>query len=137
MQDARAFLGMSASAALEDGSLADLLYADDTLVLGESAEHVSEYGEAIEKAGAMYGMSLNWDKTQALSVRSGDRISRPDGSYIEENGSIKYLGAPLSGDGRVDSQNFLPYRYRDRRLQAIAESMEPFERHVEREAPLL
>ena len=89
--------------ATENGKLADLLYADDTLVMGESADHVSEYGGAIEKAGAMYGMSLRWKKTQALSVCTEDRISRPDGSLVEENGSLEYLGTLLTADGKVDS----------------------------------
>ena len=104
MQDARALLSPKARAALEDGSLSELLYADDTLVMGESASLVSEYGAAIEQAGAAYGMSLHWGKTQAMSVCTKDRIRRPDGSIIEKTGSLEYLGALLTADGRVDSE---------------------------------
>ena len=81
-----------------------MLYADDTLVIGESARLVAEYGAAIETAGALYGMALHWGKTQALSVCTQERLHRPDGSVIEETGFIEYLGALLSAYGRVDSE---------------------------------
>ena len=104
MGDARKLLGPLAQQAIKKGSLWDLLYADDTIVIGESADLVAEYSQAIEKAGATYGMSLHWGKTQALSICTADRIRRPDGTYIEEKGSIEYLGALLSADGRMDSE---------------------------------
>ena len=73
-------------------------------MIGESADLVAEYGQAVEKAGATNGMSLHRGKTQALSICTADRIRRPDGTFIDEQGSIKYLGAVLSADGRVDSE---------------------------------
>ena len=104
MGDARKLLSPAAQQAIDSGSLRDLLYADDTIVIGESAELVAEYGRAIETAGATYGMSLHWGKTQALSICTHDCIQQLDGTLIEEKGSIEYLGALLSADGRVDSE---------------------------------
>jgi len=60
MGDARTSLSPGAQQAINNGSLWDLLYADDTIVIGESADLVAEYGQAVEKAGATYGMSLHW-----------------------------------------------------------------------------
>ena len=65
---------------------------------------MAAYGAAIEKAGAAYGMSWHWGKTQALSVGMQDRIRRPDGTEIVESGSLEYLGALLTADGRADSE---------------------------------
>ena len=104
MDDARGFLSQPAKEAIKADTLSELLYADDTLVLGESARLVEEYGAAIERAGASYGMALHWGKTQALSICTTDRIRRPDGSVIQESGCIEYLGALLSADGRPDSE---------------------------------
>ena len=73
MSDARNLLSSTATKVLEAGTLSDLLYADDTLVIGESARLVEEYGAAIERAGASYGMALHWGKTQALSICTSDR----------------------------------------------------------------
>ena len=106
--DARTLLSPSALQAASSRALSDLLYADDTLIMGLSSDLVAEYAEAVEKAGASYGMALHWDKTQALSVCTEDRIRRPDGSEIAEKGSFEYLGALLTADGRADSE--LPRR---------------------------
>ena len=75
------------------GTLSDVLYADDTLVIGESSKLVEEYGAAIEKAGAAYGMLLHWGKTQALSICTPQWLHRPDATMIEETGFLEYLGA--------------------------------------------
>ena len=68
------------------------------------AVHVDEYAAAVERAGATYGMSLHWGKTQAMSVGAAGSLKRPDGSYFEDCSSLQYLGALLTCDGRVDSE---------------------------------
>ena len=65
---------------------------------------VQEFGAALERAGAMYGMSLNWLKTQALSVGTTERLRKPDGSFFPETEFIQYLGGLLARDGRSDSE---------------------------------
>ena len=72
--------------------------------MGTDAKHVQAFATSVEEVGRTYGMSLHWGKTQALSVCTSDRIARPDGSLIEESGSLKYLGATIYGDGRADSE---------------------------------
>ena len=99
MSDARTLLSKPALEGIQAGTLSELLYAEDTLIMGESSILVGEYGATIERAVAVYGMSLHWGKTQALSVCTQDRIRRPDGSVIEETGHMEYLGALLTGDG--------------------------------------
>ena len=59
MEDAVNLLSPSALQAMRAGDLADLLYADDTLVFGVQARHVEEFAAAIENMGATYGMSLH------------------------------------------------------------------------------
>jgi len=104
MTDAQAMLSKGAAEAIQRGDLADLLYADDTLVLGVSAAHVGELAIAIEQVGSRYGMVLHWGKTQAISVCSDDHIRRADGSPILGTGSMEYLGALITSDGRADSE---------------------------------
>ena len=56
MQDlldrARACLSPEAQAGLEDHRLFEILFADDTLIVGVSADHVQEYATVIERIGA-------------------------------------------------------------------------------------
>ena len=82
----------------------DVLYADDTLILGTHTVFVEEFARAVQSAGVDFGMALHWDKTQALSVCSSDNIHGPDGTVITDSGSLIYLGGLISADGRADSE---------------------------------
>jgi hypothetical protein len=104
MHDARELLSAPSRDALRKGQLADILYADDTLIFGSSASGVEEYAQAVEKAGASYGMSLHWGKTQAMCVGNAVSLRKPDGSLFENRESLQYLGALLTASGRVDSE---------------------------------
>ena len=104
MEDAANQLGDAATKALQSGDLADLLYADDTLLFGINGSHVAEFAAAIERAGSSYGMILHWGKTQALSFHANVKLRRPDSSVIEERCSLEYLGALISDDGRAESE---------------------------------
>ena len=74
MHDAVASLAPSSAQAYSDSRLFDVLYADDTLLLGSTAADVEALASAVEKVGTTYGMSLHWGKTQALSVCTPVRI---------------------------------------------------------------
>jgi hypothetical protein len=74
------------------------------MLLGTNHGNVEELARAVERAGAQYGLALHWGKTQALSIGTSQKLRRPDGSPIEDSGSMLYLGAQISGDGRVDSE---------------------------------
>ena len=97
-------LSDDARAAYQRGSLSDVVFADDTLLMGVDHEHLNGYLAAVEEAGKRYGMELHWGKTQAHSICTNERIIRPDGIVIKESGSMEYLGALLSADGRTDSE---------------------------------
>jgi hypothetical protein len=73
-------------------------------VEGRQACHVEEFALAVERAGATYGMSLHWGKTQALCVGDAAGLRKPDRSAFEDTGFLVYLGALLNADGRIDSE---------------------------------
>ena len=54
--------------------------------------------------GAQYGLALNWKKIEALPVRSNPSLKGPDGTEIELKDAILYLGAMISGNGRITSE---------------------------------
>ena len=70
----------------------------DTLIVGNGVAHVEELARAVERAGSNYGMKLHWGKTQALSIGTSSRIRRPDGTTIEDTGSLLYLGGLLTAE---------------------------------------
>ena len=102
MHDALASLGPEAAEAYKKNRLFDILYADDTLLIGTRAEEVGQFAAAVERIGATYGMSLHWGKTQALSVCTDTRLHGTQGDLVEDSGSMVYLGGLLTADGRPD-----------------------------------
>ena len=57
MHDAVGMLS-GAKAAYERGDLADLVYADDTLLVGSNARYLEEFLHAVGSAGWAIGMEL-------------------------------------------------------------------------------
>ena len=104
MHDAVFSLSGSAKSAYEAGELADVVYADDTLLIGASSAHMTEYLNAICTAGRDLGMELHWGKFQLLPVRCDPHIIAQDGTEIPVNTRLDYLGTTLSGDGFCDNE---------------------------------
>ena len=104
MDIARKDLSPLASAAIGEQQLFDILYADDTIILGTSTCHVEEFAAAVGRAGLQFGMTLHWGKTQALSVCTDARLRGPQGDLVDDTGSLVYLGGLLTANGRPDSE---------------------------------
>ena len=99
MHDAVSNLDVSSSAAYNRGGLADIVYADDTLLLASSDHRLQEFLSKVADAGRLYGMELRWDKFQLLEVQCRASILTPTGERIEAKPGIDYLGSVLSHDG--------------------------------------
>ena len=104
MQDAADMLPLEDRELLRQGSLAELLYADDTLLLSVSAKSLERFLAAVSSAGATYGLELHWGKLQLIKVRCSTAVRRPDLSIIETQSSLLYLGSVVSDDGRVSTE---------------------------------
>ena len=79
LHDAVSWLSPGAQAAYAAGDLAELVYADDTLLISVQTCHLDEYLRAVVAAGRDYGMDLHWGKFQLLPVNGPCRLQRPDG----------------------------------------------------------
>ena len=84
--------------------LTELLYADDTLLMGKSGPAVTAYLRAVAEAGSEYGLALHVGKTQVLQVRSDEEVRAPTGEPLDVKASLVYLGALVSDDGRAESE---------------------------------
>ena len=62
MHDAASLLSRDAAIAYKRGDLGDLTFAEDTLLMGVSSKHLSEYLNAVAMAGARFGMELHSGK---------------------------------------------------------------------------
>ena len=66
--------------------------------------YLSEYLSAITHAGARYGMELHWKQFQVLPVQSSVTIRTTDGTALQPNDCLQYLGAHLNADGNLDHE---------------------------------
>ena len=82
----------------------DVLFADDTLVIGSCGLHVEEYMGAIEGCGREYGLQVHWGKIQVVPICSGESLSAPGGQQLENSQSLMYLGSAISSDGRYGTE---------------------------------
>lgn len=104
MEDAVHKLSREEKEFLDKGILAEVLYADDTLLIGVNGRSVQRFLQAVSDAGAAYGLSLHWGKLQLMQVRCSNDLLRPDCSKIEAKDTMTYLGTCLSSDGRISQE---------------------------------
>ena len=104
MTDAQSMLSPEAKRAIENDSLEDILFADDTLLISTSAKHLEEYMAAVAHCGSQYGLQIHWGKVVYVPVCSEQRVQGPTGQMIEAKASMLYLGATIHGDGRFGSE---------------------------------
>ena len=100
MTDATNMLSQDATNAFRNGDLEDILFADDTLLIGRRGKHVEEYMAAVEKRGLDYGLQVHWGKVHFVPVNTTDSIRAPSGDLIAPQESMLYLGATIHADGK-------------------------------------
>ena len=84
--------------------LDEVLYADDTLLIGSDVETLQEYMDCIRQCGRCYGLSLNASKLESLFFNCDGELFSERGERIPHKEGLKYLGALLSADGRCTSE---------------------------------
>jgi len=84
--------------------LSELLYADDTLLLGMHNQEVEKQLQCIIDVGKEYGLEMNWQKVEMMTARCTATISRPDGQPLVKKPAITYLGASVAAGGDTASE---------------------------------
>jgi hypothetical protein len=82
----------------------ELLYADDTLLLGIDSNCLAAYMLSIHNIGKCYGLELNWDKLESISVGGATPISMPGGGVVKRKDNMIYLGSMLDGAATMTSE---------------------------------
>ena len=100
VKDAGGMLSAPAKHAYDRNELAELVYADDTLIMGVADKFLAEYLNAFYMAGKRYGMELHPSKFQLLSTSGATVLHTPSGEVISISPTMEYLGAILSADGK-------------------------------------
>ena len=104
MHDAVQSLSPAARAAYDRGDLADLAFADDTLLMGVCSVHLTEFLDAVAISGNRFGLSLHTDKFQLIQVNCNSPVYLPSGAAVPAEATLGYLGTTLSHDGHINSK---------------------------------
>ena len=97
-------LSPEARSAYDRNDLADIIFADDTLLLGSCAAHMEEFLRAVASAGQEFGLQLHEGKFQLLQVHCSDMIRNLSGASVPASPTMVYLGASLDSSGRAGSE---------------------------------
>ena len=81
----------------------DIAYADDTALVSNNIQRLQFTLDRLIVRAAMYGLTLNWDKTVHLQVRHAQDIHTPSGTALKTVASAVYLGSLLCADGKTGS----------------------------------
>ena len=98
LDDAVKALSHDAREEYNKGELADVVFADDTLLMGVSDVHVSSYLHAVAESGKRYGMELHWGKFQVLPLQCSPSVMDQDGNELKIHSRMDYLGTVLTDD---------------------------------------
>ena len=82
----------------------ELLYTDDTLLVGRDPAMIQRYMQIMANEGRKYGLRVNNAKLEILQIGCNTPIYDGEGKAIQIKESIKYLGAMLHRIGRIDSE---------------------------------
>ena len=104
MHDAVGMLSPPAREAYRKGALADIVYADDTLLLSVSPKFLQEYLSCVTAAGQLYGLELHSGKLQLLSIRCHTSLRCSDGTDVTATDKMEYLGTCLDSEGSMQSE---------------------------------
>ena len=82
LSDAHKCLQNQIGEAVREHVISELVYADDTLLVGSNPGTVETLMQCVEKCGEHYGLKLNWQKVEMLRVRSNAVVKNSSGMAI-------------------------------------------------------
>ena len=82
----------------------DLLYADDTMLIGSDPKRLQLHFDLLIDEGRRYGLELNMSKTVAMRIHNTGRVFQPSGEPIEFVDEAVYLGGLLSSKGSARAE---------------------------------
>ena len=76
----------------------ELIYADDTMLIGKRAREINMLLAAIEKASAKYNLRLNYNKCNYIGMNGKANIHFGNGKPFKEVDQAPYLGGIICKD---------------------------------------
>ena len=99
-----AMVGFQGGVELDNCLIRILLFADDTVMLAQTAEDLSQNVGRFHEAVKRHGLSINWGKTNTMefSRKPTERKVEVGVVQLEQARETLYLGVRLSENGRME-----------------------------------
>ena len=85
-------------------SLFDIEYADDTVLISRTREHMQTLLHAVQTEASKYNLFLNPGKCKLVLYNTEGRVYFLDGSQVPPASSVVYLGALIDAQGKPDHE---------------------------------
>ena len=82
MEDAKVKLQEEHGIQLDPDTVNELLYADDTLLVGTNGQTIEKQLACIVELGATYGLEMNGKKVELMTARCEKSIQSSNGNVI-------------------------------------------------------
>ena len=78
----------------------DVEFADDTVLIARTAEHIQSLLHIVQQEAAKYNLHLNLDKSKHISYNSDAVLYSSNGNRVPQVSSIVYLGGLIHQSGK-------------------------------------
>ena len=101
-----AMVGFQGGVELDSCLIQTLMFADDTVMLAQTAEDLSQNVESFHEAVKRHGLTINWGKTNTMAFSREPTECKVEvgGVQLEQAKETVYLGVRLSENGRMESE---------------------------------
>ena len=82
----------------------EILYADDTIIHSTTSDKVAKLLHKIQEQGRSYGLKLNKDKCEAMTVRGISEVYFQEGGRVKEMEESRYLGCYLNNETKASRE---------------------------------
>ena len=99
-------IGFQGGVELDSCLIRTLMFADDTVMLAQTAEDLSQNVGSFHEAVKRHGLTINWGKTNTMVFSREPTECKVEvgGLRLEQARETVYLGVRLSENGRMESE---------------------------------
>ena len=102
----------------------EILYADDTMIMGNRAREINIYLKQVEIESAKYNLKLNNSKCFYIGMNGKADIHFADGTKVKKADDVTYLGGTITSDSSRNAE----ITSRMRKALATCHKLKLFER---------
>jgi hypothetical protein len=98
------FRGLTAATRVKELLVSDLMFADDTALIADSAEALQRFVNIYTAAAAGFGLIVNKDKSEVMCINDQPHPIYVNETELKHCETFKYLGSVISANGLLNAE---------------------------------